>query len=36
VLEGMGLPLGAVLGTKGVERHTITFHGQEAHSGSTP
>jgi N-carbamoyl-L-amino-acid hydrolase len=25
-----------VLGTKGVERHAITFHGQEAHSGSTP
>ena len=36
VLEGLGLPLGAVLGTKGVERHAITFHGQEAHSGSTP
>jgi N-carbamoyl-L-amino-acid hydrolase len=36
VLEAMGLPLGAVLGTKGVERHAITFHGQEAHSGSTP
>jgi beta-ureidopropionase / N-carbamoyl-L-amino-acid hydrolase len=36
VLETMGLPLGAVLGTKGVERHSITFHGQEAHSGSTP
>src|SRR6516162_1541718 len=36
VLERMGLPLGAVLGTKGVERHNITFHGQEAHSGSTP
>ena len=36
VLENMGLPLGVVLGTKGVERHTITFHGQEAHSGSTP
>jgi N-carbamoyl-L-amino-acid hydrolase len=36
VLEKMGLPLGAVLGTKGVERHTIIFHGQEAHSGSTP
>ena len=36
VLERMGLPLGAVLGTKGVERHIITFHGQEAHSGSTP
>ena len=32
----MDLPLGAVLGTKGVERHAITFHGQEAHSGSTP
>ena len=36
VLETMGLPLGVVLGTKGVERHAITFHGQEAHSGSTP
>jgi hydantoinase/carbamoylase family amidase len=36
VLEHMGLPLGVVLGTKGVERHIITFHGQEAHSGSTP
>ena len=36
VLEGMGLPLAVVLGTKGVERHAITFHGQEAHSGSTP
>lgn len=36
VLERKGLPLGVVLGTKGVERHIITFHGQEAHSGSTP
>lgn len=36
VLEKMGLPLGVVLGTKGVERHAITFHGQEAHSGATP
>ncbi len=36
VLEKLDLPLGAVLGTKGVERHMITFHGQEAHSGSTP
>ena len=36
VLERMGFPLAAVLGTKGVERHAITFHGQEAHSGSTP
>jgi len=36
VLERLGLPLAAVLGTKGVERHAITFQGQEAHSGSTP
>jgi hydantoinase/carbamoylase family amidase len=36
VLERLNLPLGAVLGTKGVERHAITFRGQEAHSGSTP
>jgi len=36
VLEKMDMPLAAVLGTKGVERHAITFHGQEAHSGSTP
>ena len=36
VLESMGLPLGAVLGTFGVERHRITFHGQAAHAGSTP
>jgi beta-ureidopropionase / N-carbamoyl-L-amino-acid hydrolase len=36
VLEQLGLPLGVVLGTKGVERHIITFHGQEAHSGATP
>jgi beta-ureidopropionase / N-carbamoyl-L-amino-acid hydrolase len=36
VLESMGLPLAAVLGTKGVERHAVTFFGQEAHSGSTP
>jgi N-carbamoyl-L-amino-acid hydrolase len=36
VLESMGLPLGVVLGTKGVERHIINFYGQEAHSGATP
>jgi len=36
VLERMNLPLGVVLGTKGVERHAVTFFGQEAHSGSTP
>lgn len=36
MLERMGLPLAVVLGTKGVERHAVTFLGQEAHSGSTP
>ena len=36
VLEALGLPLGAVLGTFGVERHRITWRGQAAHSGSTP
>ncbi len=36
VLLDSDLPLGAVLGTFGVERHAITFHGQAAHSGSTP
>jgi N-carbamoyl-L-amino-acid hydrolase len=36
VLLDLDLPLGAVLGTFGVERHAIAFHGQAAHSGSTP
>ncbi len=36
VLEGLDLPLGAVLGTFGVERHRITWTGQAAHAGSTP
>ena len=36
VLESMDLPLGAVLGTFGVERHALRFTGQAAHSGSTP
>ncbi len=36
VLLDLDLPLGAVLGTFGVERHVVTFHGQAAHSGSTP
>lgn len=36
VLLDMGLALGAVLGTCGVERWAITFRGQAAHSGSTP
>lgn len=36
VLERLGLPLGVVLGTKGVERHAIRFVGEAAHSGATP
>jgi N-carbamoyl-L-amino-acid hydrolase len=35
-LLDLDLPLGAVLGTFGVERHAFIFHGQAAHSGSTP
>jgi N-carbamoyl-L-amino-acid hydrolase len=36
VLESMNKATGVVLGTFGVERHTIRFKGQAAHSGSTP
>jgi len=36
VLEREGLPIGAVSGTVGVERHRVIFRGQTAHSGSTP
>lgn len=36
ILERKKKTLGVVQGTKGVERWAITFHGQEAHSGSTP
>jgi len=36
VLESIRQPTGVVLGTFGVERHTIRFVGQAAHSGSTP
>src|SRR5262245_38266275 len=36
VLESLGLPLGPVLGTFGVERWRITWTGQAAHAGSTP
>jgi len=36
VLESMNTSTGVVLGTFGVERHTIRFTGQAAHSGSTP
>lgn len=36
VLESLNLPMAVVLGTFGVERHSIHFTGQAAHSGSTP
>jgi N-carbamoyl-L-amino-acid hydrolase len=36
VLESMDLPLGAVIGTFGVERSLFTWKGQAAHAGSTP
>ncbi|MCI0634416.1 MAG: hydantoinase/carbamoylase family amidase, partial [Actinobacteria bacterium] len=36
VLESLDLPLGAVVGTFGVERHRVVFTGQAAHAGSTP
>jgi N-carbamoyl-L-amino-acid hydrolase len=36
VLEQLDLPLGAVLGTFGVQRHAVRFTGQHAHAGSTP
>jgi N-carbamoyl-L-amino-acid hydrolase len=36
VLESLGLELGAVIGTFGVERHRVVFTGQAAHAGSTP
>jgi beta-ureidopropionase / N-carbamoyl-L-amino-acid hydrolase len=36
VLERLDLPLAAVLGTTGVERHVVRFSGQAAHAGSTP
>jgi len=36
VLESIGLALGTVLGTFGVERHRVVWRGQAAHAGSTP
>ena len=36
VLLDLDRPLGTVLGTFGVERHAIIFHGQGAHAGATP
>lgn len=36
VLESMKKPVAVVLGTMGVERHTLRFVGQAAHSGAAP
>jgi N-carbamoyl-L-amino-acid hydrolase len=36
VLERLDLPMAAVLGTYGVERHVVRFTGQRAHVGATP
>ncbi len=36
VLESLGLPLGVVLGTVGIERNAVSFVGQTAHAGATP
>ena len=36
VLERLGLPLGAVLGTFGLHRCAFRFTGQSAHAGTTP
>jgi hydantoinase/carbamoylase family amidase len=36
VLLDLDRPLATVIGTFGVERHGITFHGEAAHAGSTP
>ena len=36
VLERLGLPLGVVLGSFGVERHRLRFTGAHAHSGASP
>jgi N-carbamoyl-L-amino-acid hydrolase len=36
VLERLGLPLAAVVGTSGIERHRVRFTGVTAHAGSTP
>src|SRR5215218_7449832 len=36
VLEQLDLPLGVVLGTFGVQRHSVRFRGAHAHAGATP
>ncbi len=36
VLESLNLPLGAVIGCYGIERHQLVFSGQAAHAGGFP
>ena len=36
MLEQLDLPLGAVLGTFGVQRHMVRFTGAHAHAGASP
>lgn len=36
VLESLGLPLGAVIGCYGIERHQLVFSGVAAHAGGFP
>ena len=36
VLESLGLPLGAVIGCYGIERHQVIFTGTAAHAGGFP
>jgi N-carbamoyl-L-amino-acid hydrolase len=36
VLQQLDLPLGAVLGTFGVQRHLVRFTGAHAHAGASP
>jgi allantoate deiminase len=36
VLEQLDMPLGAVLGTFGVQRHMVRFTGAHAHAGASP
>lgn len=35
VLESLGLPLGVVAGTMGIQRHAVRFTGQAVHAGYT-
>ena len=36
MLEQLDMPLGAVLGTFGVQRHKVVFTGAHAHAGASP